>query len=232
MIHPIFKLDSLLLALYNNSKSFGMNQLTNNCTLIEAEGWLCGKDEFIAAIKLLNEMNHIEAKINIANTIDGYRIKPDGYKYLTQLLKDVTQSNQGFVAMSFDTELNNLFYNGIIPAVKDAGFEPRRIDQLDFSGKIDDEIIVEIRKSRFMVADLTYHRPNVYYEFGYAHALGIPVYFTCRVDEKDKMHFDIQQYNCIFWSETQLEKFKISLINRIKADPRNSKFNKRPHFCI
>ena len=67
--------------------------------------------------------------------------------------------------------------------------------------KIDDEIIAEIRRSAFLIADFTGHRGGVYFEAGYAMGHGLPVIWTCRKDEMDKLHFDIRQYNCIDWAK-------------------------------
>jgi len=66
--------------------------------------------------------------------------------------------------------------------------------------KICDEIIAEIRKSRFLIADFTGQRGGVYYESGYASGRDIPVIWTCRQDDIGSLHFDIRQYNCIDWS--------------------------------
>jgi hypothetical protein len=65
--------------------------------------------------------------------------------------------------------------------------------------QICDEIIAEIRRSRFVVADYTGHRGGVYYEAGFAAGRGLPVILTCRNSDMDKLHFDIRQYNCIDW---------------------------------
>jgi nucleoside 2-deoxyribosyltransferase len=65
--------------------------------------------------------------------------------------------------------------------------------------KIDDEIIAEIRRSAFVVADCTGHRQNVYFEAGFAIGLGLRVIWTCRKDQIKDLHFDIRQYNCIDW---------------------------------
>jgi len=43
-------------------------------------------------------------------------------------------------------------------AISEAGFKPHRVDQREYNDKIDDEIIVQIRRSRFIVADFTGHR--------------------------------------------------------------------------
>jgi hypothetical protein len=65
----------------------------------------------------------------------------------------------------------------------------------------DDEIISQIRKSRFLVADFTGHRGGVYFEARFAMGLGMPVFWTCRKDDLPHLHFDIRQYNCIDWAD-------------------------------
>ena len=84
--------------------------------------------------------------------------------------------------------------NGIEPAVKDAGYEPVRIDRTEHADKIDDRIIAEIRRCRFLVCDFTcgllpdekaesgktaIARGGVYYEAGFAHGLAKRVIWTC-----------------------------------------------------
>ncbi|QQR90034.1 MAG: hypothetical protein IPJ88_18070 [Myxococcales bacterium] len=68
--------------------------------------------------------------------------------------------------------------------------------------KIDDEIVVEINKSRFLIADFTGHRGGVYWEAGYATALGIPVIHCCNGSDFDNAHFNIRQYNHIVYDNT------------------------------
>jgi hypothetical protein len=81
-----------------------------------------------------------------------------------------------------------------------------------------DEIIAEIRRSRFLVADFTQGkdgaRGGVYYEAGFAHGMNIPVIFTAKKGEA-KPHFDTRQFNHIFW-ETPKELCE-RLANRISA---------------
>ena len=122
-----------------------------------------------------------------------------------------TDSARAFVAMWFDDSLNAAYDEGIAQAIRDCGFEPRRIDHDPSVDKIDDAIIAEIRQSRFLVADFTHGnegaRGGVYYEAGFAHGLGIPVIFTCRGDMIDQIHFDTRQYAHIVWNNsTELRK--------------------------
>jgi nucleoside 2-deoxyribosyltransferase len=112
-------------------------------------------------------------------------------------------SDQCFVAMWFDNDLTTAWENGFRSAIEKAGYKPLRIDQKHHLNKICDEIIAEIRRSKFVVADYTGHRGGVYYEVGYAAGRGLPVVHTCKKDDMDKLHFDIRQYNCIDWSSPE-----------------------------
>ena len=103
--------------------------------------------------------------------------------------------------------MSDVFENGIKPGIEDAGYEARRIDWIEHINKIDDEIIAEIKRSRFVVADFTHGksgaRGGVYYEAGFAHGLNIPVIFTCQKDVLEDIHFDTRQYNHIAWESGQ-----------------------------
>jgi nucleoside 2-deoxyribosyltransferase len=107
---------------------------------------------------------------------------------------------QGFVAMSFEPELLDLYETAIAPAIRAAGYEPFIILEHEHAGQIDDQILLELNRSRFVVAEFTGHRPNVYFEAGYALGRGLPVIWTCREEDIDEAHFDTRQYNHLLWS--------------------------------
>ena len=65
---------------------------------------------------------------------------------------------------------------------------------------ITDEIMAEIRRSRFVVADYTGQVNGVYFEAGFALGLGLTVIPTCRADEVPKLHFDIKHLNTLLWN--------------------------------
>ncbi len=142
----------------------------------------------------------------------------DGYEHAaTQSAKPRT--DQAFIAMWFADEVQEAYETGIRPAVLETGFKPMRIDQKPDVDKIDDEIIAEIRRSRFLVADFTHGdggaRGGVYYEAGFAHGLAIPVIRTCRKDKVCKLHFDTRQYHHVVWDTN--EGLHKALMNRILA---------------
>lgn len=142
-------------------------------------------------------------------------VTADGWAFLESKDKPNTDSTQAFVAMWFDDSMKSIFDDGMQPAGMAADFQMVRIDRKDFNEKICDEIIAEIRRSRFVVADVTGHRQGVYFEAGYAMGLGLPVIWTCREDEVSKCHFDTRQYNHIVWKDSA--DLKEKLLNRIRA---------------
>jgi hypothetical protein len=142
-------------------------------------------------------------------------LMPEGLLRVEELSKRNPESKPGFVAMSFADELRLAYAAGIDLAVRDAGYLPMRLDLEEHANRIDDEIVVQIRRSRFMVADFTGHRGGVYFEAGYGLGLGIPVIMTCRADDMDDRHFDIRQFNCIDWTDES--DLRIRLCRRIEA---------------
>ena len=161
------------------------------------------------------------AEIKLNERPEGARflIRPEGYAHVEEMQHAHVPSSRGFVAMWFDCSMREAYDSGIKLAITDAGYKPCRIDKEEFSGKIDDEIIAEIRRSRFLVADFTQGkkgaRGGVYYEAGFAHGLGIPVIFTCRKDAEKNLHFDTRQYNHIIWDTP--EHLREKLAKRICA---------------
>ena len=164
------------------------------------------------------------------------KLTVDGYARLAEMEKVAPDSSQAFVAMWFDDSMKDTYENGIKLGIEYAGFKPLRIDRKDHINKIDDEIIAELKRSRFLVADFTYKdieeienckdkeelkkvgaRGSVYYEAGFAHGLNIPVIFTCRADQVGKVHFDTRQYPHITWEPGKWKEFSKALSDRISA---------------
>jgi hypothetical protein len=102
------------------------------------------------------------------------------------------------------------------------GINPLRIDELEHFDNIDQRILTEIEKSDFMVADLTYERPSVYFEAGYAERKPMPVIYTCRADhfsptgpESSRIHFDIRQRPIVKWVNPDDSTFEARLKRRV-----------------
>ena len=79
------------------------------------------------------------------------KVTIEGYSHIADVAvsRDLSQA---FVAMWFSDEMKEPYEKGIRPAIEQLGYEPMKIDDKPDVDKIDDEIIGEIRRSRFLVA--------------------------------------------------------------------------------
>ena len=157
------------------------------------------------------ELKYIEPEGN------AYRPNTEGWRKLIDLRKEERKSDQAFVAMSSNPDLMGAYENGFKLALEETGYKPIRMDWEEHNDKICDKIIATIRKSGLLVADVTGHRENVYFEAGFAMGLGIPVIWTCHETDFENLPFDTRQYNHIVWSSS--EDLKERLIKRIEAMP-------------
>ncbi|MDO8861840.1 hypothetical protein Q6D67_09010 [Haliea sp. E1-2-M8] len=126
-------------------------------------------------------------------------LSPAGWEAFEKNSTVPEKSAQVFVAMSFSGLMLPVFAEAIKPAIESIGYRPYRVDHDLHLDRIDAKIIAEIRKSRFIVADVTEQKAGVYFEAGYAHGLDIPVIWSVRSDELDRVHFDTRQFYHIVW---------------------------------
>jgi hypothetical protein len=106
--------------------------------------------------------------------INAIKITAKGWNRIFELKKEINNdSKQGFIAMWFNHEVDKA-HESIARAVEKSGYLPKRIDNHESNKKICDEIISEIRKSKFIVCDFTGQRGGVYFEAGFAYGLGLP----------------------------------------------------------
>ena len=83
-----------------------------------------------------------------------------------------------FVLMPFGDWHDRYYKEIYVSAIKAAGFEPVRADDLFSAGSVMEQIWDEIRKAKVLVAELTGKHPNVFYELGLSHARMKPVVFV------------------------------------------------------
>ncbi len=133
------------------------------------------------------------------------RLAHSGYKELDKISESNKQSKQCFIAMSFDKKHEEIYEKGIKKVFELKEFNSLKAYRVDEdksnNDKICNKIVSEIKKSRFIIADLTGNKHNVYYEIGYAMGHNIPIILTCRKKEfnKDEVKFDIRQYPIILY---------------------------------
>ncbi|MBY0129205.1 nucleoside 2-deoxyribosyltransferase [Bacillus cereus] len=228
--YPVYPLENLLdeypenVSDRLNESLINLGKLTKflgeKVTILDAD-----KSVFFVQSDNLEEMGYIIKQLKQDELIE-FQKTPDSPVYITVTVKGWNRiaelekgrdvdTNQVFVAMSFHPDLDSAYQNAITKAIKEAGYQPIRIDEVEHNNDITDEIIVKIRQSKFVIADFTGHRGGVYFEAGYALGLGKTVIWTCRDDNFKDIHFDTRQFSHIKWS-TEEELYQ-KLLNRIKA---------------
>lgn len=161
-------------------------------------------DELVYLLRTIRDIGLLSDKGGHAQLL-VFNPTPAGWERIEHLQTREFQSSQAFVAMWFSDSMNEAFLQGIEPAIIKAGYKPMRIDKKEHVNKVDDEIIAEIRRSRFLISDFTCEpskvRGGVYFEAGFAMGLGIPVIWTTNSGSINDLHFDTRQYNHIVWDQ-------------------------------
>jgi nucleoside 2-deoxyribosyltransferase len=228
------KFDLLILNLFKFiSKDLIWRNISNKIILLRIKSWIKdyyylhkliekAKEEGFIKIEEGNYYDKIyysDDQIGFADAklpiIKDFTFK--GLEYIETLQQPNNTSKKIFLAFKFDEELNNIFKNTISDMIKSLNLNPVIINQdiTSHDEKISDKIIVELKSSRILVADLTYHSQNVCYEIGYAIGMVIPVILTCKKYFLNELAFDINQYPVFEWENEDELKEKIE--NRIKV---------------
>lgn len=240
-LHPLEKLDNALMNLDRTSKYIGYGFSVQ--AEMDFPYYHCSEPvELSHILDFLLKENCIYNK-NQAPHLPFY-ITQKGYERIRELKVRRPDSRQCFVAMWFTPDMDEVYDQAIRPAIEhvekgenESKFKALNIGKKEHTNDINDEIIAEIRRSRFMVCDLTGYRGGVYWEAGFAYGLGLEVIYTCREDWvkrialgkmqkpdgteseifQEGIHFDLEHRNRIEWSMGDLPGFRKRLEQRIRA---------------
>lgn len=103
---------------------------------------------------------------------------------------------------------------GVEAAIVDSGHEPYFLDKDVHNENIVNKMFEEIVACKFLVADLTSQNTGVYYEAGYAKAIGKTVIFTCNSNDFENVHFDVKQTQIVIWDNS--DDLHVKLAEHIK----------------
>lgn len=161
------------------------------------------------------QTNTEEQVSNLVNSVDS------GVSERTREFLDTC-----FVMMPFGGWFDTYYKDIYVPAVKDAGFEPIRGDEIFTTGSVMEQIWEEVEKASVLLADLTGKNANVFYELGLAHAAIKPVILTA--NSIDDVPFDLRHLRVITydtqapdWS-AQLRKSVTEYLKSARNEPAKS----------
>jgi nucleoside 2-deoxyribosyltransferase len=114
------------------------------------------------------------------------------------------------MAMKFgDLQLESAYRDHFRPAALRAGFHLETMNENPAAGSLIQRMRLEIRRARFLVADLTHGNHGAYWEAGFAEGQRKPVIYTCEknaFDDKQRMpHFDVSQEQHVIWEADKLD---------------------------
>ncbi|WP_147456082.1 hypothetical protein [Leptospira stimsonii] len=127
-------------------------------------------------------------------------------------------NGQVFVLMPFDEKFNDLYFLGIKETLEKKDYICERVDEQHFTDLIVERIHNQIKTADLIVGITTSRNPNVFYEIGYAHAIGKKVILIS--DDAKSIPFDLNQYPHIIYKDLKELKEKLEgKIEFFKNDP-------------
>jgi len=127
-----------------------------------------------------------------------------------------------FVIMPFGGWLDDYYQDIYCPAIKAAGLEPHRADDLFRPSTIVNDIWAYTKKARLVLADLSKKNPNVFYELGLAHALAKPAILVA--ESMEDVPFDLRALRVLVydknapdWGQILKEKVQSSIAEVLKT---------------
>ncbi len=115
--------------------------------------------------------------------------------------------------MPFAEELEDIYLYGIRGSIEKFNLRCKRADEIEHDNVIMNEVIDHIKRARIIVAEVSDHNPNVFYEVGWSHAIERETILIAR--EGTELPFDIRHINTIFYR--RIKDLEDKLSSRIKA---------------
>jgi hypothetical protein len=139
-----------------------------------------------------------------------------------EAVETATEKTICFVIMPFGGWLDDYYETIYCPAIKAAGLEAHRADDLYRPSTIVNDIWIYTRRAKLLLADLTGKNPNVFYELGLAHALAKPAILVS--ESMDDIPFDLRALRIIVydkndprWGELLQQKVQAAIKEVLKA---------------
>jgi hypothetical protein len=105
-----------------------------------------------------------------------------------------------FVVMEYGEPYDTLYHEVIQPVATEKGFAAKRADDVFKPGIILQDITEGLIRASVVIAEVTAENANVFYEVGYAHALGQQTIFLAQRGRE--LPFDVRGFRCIFYDDT------------------------------
>jgi len=159
--------------------------------------------------------------------------KEEGRSTLTDKQEDMLQKflsaeKKAFIIMPFQRDFDNVWLGAIKPACTESKFAPLRVDEVNLSSLITDDIERYSNMAQVVIVDLTGNNPNVMFELGWSLAKNKRPIVLCQGDHSSKVAFDVRGIRHISYENSWLgiEALKKKLKDFIATTERQSTVKK------
>lgn len=112
---------------------------------------------------------------------------------------------------------DNVYKYLIAPVCEELGYKPVRVDHVNAVDNINATIINYLKTAPMVIADMTDHNPNAFYELGFRQALELPLVPIIRVGER--LPFDVMTTRTVFYDTdvSKIEESKENLKSKVQS---------------
>ena len=105
---------------------------------------------------------------------------------------------------------DNVYRYLIAPVCEELGYKPVRVDHVNAVDNINETVINYLKTAPMVIADMTEHNPNAFYELGFRQARELPLVPIIKVGER--LPFDVITTRTVFY-DTDVAKIEDSKEN-------------------
>lgn len=152
-------------------------------------------------------MNTLQRNGTIRKTERGvYALRQDGDD---KILKSCfVVSPIGSEKSDIRKNADQLFKHIILPVCESCGFKAERVDHMNDSDSITDKILESLENADLVIADISGHNPNVFYEMGFRKRANKPIIHLRRQGEA--LPFDVSTIRTLEYDLTDLDSVELT----------------------
>lgn len=112
---------------------------------------------------------------------------------------------------------DNVYRYLIAPVCEELGYKPVRVDHVNAVDNINETVINHLKTAPMVIADMTEHNPNAFYELGFRQALELPL--VPIIKEGERLPFDVMTTRTVFYDTdvSKIEESKENLKSKIQS---------------
>jgi hypothetical protein len=120
------------------------------------------------------------------------------------LQKFLASQKRAFIILPFQRDFDNVWFGAIKPACVECHYAPLRVDEVNLSSLITEDIERYSGMAGVVVVDLTGNNPNVMFELGWSLAKNKKPIVICQGEQSSKVAFDVRGIRHISYENSWL----------------------------